>query len=63
MSRPQRIAQYIRNLAYESLIDHERQDDRPDDAPARAPEPTPNYAAWSATSYPIYVPFRAPANG
>lgn len=62
MSRPQRIAQYIQRLAYESLIRHEEKDERPDDAP-RAPDPTPNYASWSATSFSAYVPFRSPTNG
>ena len=62
MSRPQRIAQYIRNLAFESLIEHEQQDVRPEDAPPGATERVPNYSAWSASSYAVYVPFRAPAN-
>jgi len=62
MSRPQRIAQYIRNLAYESLIEHDLKDVRPDDAPPSVPSPTPNYGAWNASSYSIYVPFRAPTN-
>jgi len=62
MSRPQKIAQYIQRLAYESLIDHEDADIRPDDAPPRSSAPSPNYGAWNATSYSIYVPFRAPAN-
>jgi hypothetical protein len=49
-------------LAYESLIDHEEADVRPDDAPPRSETTAPNYGAWNATSYSIYVPFRAPAN-
>jgi len=59
MSRPQRIAQYIQRLAYESLVAHGLRDERPDDAP-RQPEPIPDYGAWNATSYSGYVPFRAP---
>jgi len=62
MPRPQRIAQYIERLAYESLIDHEDADVRPDDAPPRAPEPRMNYAAWDFPSYSSYAPFRAPTN-
>lgn len=62
MSRPQRIAQYIQQLAYQSLIELDERDQRPDDAP-RAPERTPSYESWSATSFSAYVPFRAPTNG
>lgn len=62
MSRPQRIAQYIQQLAYESLIQHHERDERPEDAP-HAPDPSPNCAAWSATSFSAYVPFRSPTNG
>jgi hypothetical protein len=62
MSRPQRIAQYIQRLAYESLIDREDADERPHDAPPRAPEPKLSYAAWDAASYSTYAPFRAPAD-
>jgi hypothetical protein len=62
MSRPQRIAQYIQRLAYESLIDHEDADVRPNDAPPRAPEPKVNYATWDSASYSMYAPFRAPTN-
>jgi hypothetical protein len=63
MSRPQRIAQYIQQLAYQSLIQHDERDERPDDAPPRAPDPTPTYGSWSATSFLAYVPFRSPPNG
>jgi len=59
MSRPQRIAQYIQNLAYQSLVAHEEREDRPDDAPS-APERVSDYTAWKAESYLGYVPFRAP---
>ena len=62
MSRPQRLAQYIRDLAYQSLVEPEEKDVRPDDAPPRAPESNSNYGAWSAANYSVYVPFRAPAN-
>lgn len=59
MSRPQRIAQYIQQLAYESFVAHEVRDERPEDAP-RQPEPIPDFASWNAGSYAVYVPFRAP---
>jgi hypothetical protein len=62
MSRPQRIAQYIQRLAPKDLIRHDERDERPEDAP-RAPAPTPNYAAWNATSFSHYVPFRSPPHG
>lgn len=62
MSRPQRLAQYIQQLAYASLIHHDESDVRPEDAP-RAPDPTPNFAAWNATSFSTYEPFRNPLVG
>jgi hypothetical protein len=62
MPRTQRVAQYIQRLAYESFFQRVERDERPDDAP-RAPEPTPDYAAWNATSYSAYVPFRSPTSG
>jgi len=63
MSRPHRIAQYIQQLAYEALIQHDARDDRPDDAPPGAPTPAPNYASWNATSFSSYVPFRGQTGG
>lgn len=62
MSRPQRIAQYIQRLAYQSLIAHEDADVRPADAPPRAPETRLSHAAWDSSSYSIYAPFRAPTD-
>ena len=61
MSRPQRFAQYIQEVAYQSLIEHEERDERPDDAPS-APEPTPRFSSWNAILLP-YAPFRGPTNG
>ena len=61
MSRPQRIAQYIQRLAYESLIAHEEREVRPDDAP-RAPDPVPDFAMRNVTLFSSYVPFKAPPN-
>ncbi len=60
MPRPQRIAQYIQQIAYQSLIQLDERDERPEDAPPRPPETT--YATWSATSFPAYVPFRVPTS-
>lgn len=62
MSRPQRIAQYIQRLTYESLIQHDERDERPEDAP-RAPDPISKFANWNPTSFAEYVPFRWPTNG
>jgi len=61
MPRAQRIAQYIRQLAYESLLQDEERDDRPEDAPPRASESS--YTSWNATSFAVYVPFRSPPSG
>ena len=62
MPATQRFKQYIQQLAYESLWHHEEHEERPDDVLAPAPSPTPNYAAWNATSFASYVPFRGPTN-
>ena len=61
MSQPQRIAQYIQRLAYETLIDRDERDERPDDAP-QAPQPVPNFVTWYGNAVSGYVPFRAPPN-
>jgi hypothetical protein len=63
MPRTQRVAEYIRRLAYESLFQHEERDERPADVLPRTPESSPNYPSWSATSFSDYVPFRDPTNG
>jgi hypothetical protein len=65
MPRTQRVAQFIQRLAYESIFQtDERDDPRADrEALARLPESTPTYAAWNATSFSTYVPFRGPHNG
>ena len=63
MPRTQRVAQYIQQLAYQTLVQHEERDERPEDALPRASESTPDYASWSATSFSVYVPFRSPTNG
>ena len=63
MPRTQRVAQYIEQLAYTSLFQHEERDERPEDALPRAPAPAPNYGTWNATAFSDYVPFRDPKNG
>jgi hypothetical protein len=63
MFRRQRFAQYIQRLAYENLIHSEERDERPDDVPPKTNEQARSYAAWSATSFSGYVPFREPTNG
>jgi hypothetical protein len=63
MPRTQRVAEYIQRLAYESLFQHDRRDERPEDVLPREPQSGPSYASWSATSFSDYVPFRGPTNG
>jgi len=62
MPRTQRFVQYIQQLAYESLVQHEERDERPDDVLQPEPSAAPTYSAWSATSFASYVPFRTPTN-
>lgn len=61
MPRAQRVAAYIRRLAYESLLQPEEREERPEDL-LRVRESSPNYPSWSATSFSVYVPFRSPTN-
>ena len=65
MPRTQRVAQFIQRLAYESIFQPEERDEPRADREAltRLPESTPTYAAWNATSFSSYVPFRGPHNG
>jgi hypothetical protein len=63
MQRPKRVAQYIQQLAYETLYQQEARDERPDDVLPSPGARTPSYATWSATSFSDYVPFRIPTNG
>ena len=61
MSRTQRFAQYIQEIAYLNLVEHEERDVRPDDAPS-APDPLPRFSSWNAILLP-YTPYRGPTNG
>jgi hypothetical protein len=63
MSRKERVGQYIQRLAFETLRSREEHEERPKDVLPGIPQPTPSYAAWSATSFAGYVPFRGSANG
>jgi hypothetical protein len=63
MPRTQRVAQYIQQLALEKIFQDEANETPPDDAPTRAGDENSNYAAWNATSFSAYVPFRGPING
>jgi hypothetical protein len=61
MPRTQRFVQYVQQLAYENVWEQEERGERPDDV-LSPPEPEPKYAAWNATSFASYVPFRNPTN-
>ena len=61
MPRTQRFVQYIQQLAYQSLVQHEERDEKPEDV-LSPPAAEPNYAAWNATSFATYVPFRSPTS-
>ncbi len=63
MPARERFAQYIQRLAYENLVHLEERDERPDDVPPQAVDQGRSYAAWSATSFSGFVPFRAPSDG
>jgi hypothetical protein len=63
MRKSHKIAEYIQRLAYETLCTREERDERPEDVRPDWPPQTPTYAAWSATSFAGYVPFRGPARG
>ena len=63
MSPTKRVAQYIQQLAYEALFQPDERDEWPEDVVQRPPHPIGSYAAWSATSFSSYVPFRVPMSG
>lgn len=60
MPRTERVAQHIQELAYARILEQRELDERPEDAKARPGETVPHYAAWNATSFSGYVPFRGP---
>jgi hypothetical protein len=60
MPRIQRFAQNIQRMTYVSFFKPEPRDHRPDDVLVRDAEPVSSFAAWSATSFSGYVPYRNP---
>ena len=61
MPRIQRFAHTIQRLAYVNFFKPEQRDARrPDDVLVREAEPPTSFAAWSATSFTGYVPYRNP---
>jgi hypothetical protein len=63
MPNTQRVAQYIQRLAYETLLAHDQDDERPEDAQPSARGSSPDYPMWNASSFPVYVPFRSSRSG
>jgi hypothetical protein len=60
--RIQRFAHTVQRLAYVNFFKPEQRDDRrPDDVLARDGQPVSASAAWSATSYSEFVPYRNPS--
>ena len=60
MPRIQRFAHTIQRLTYVNFFKPEQREARPDDVLVRDPEPPTSFAAWSATSFTGYVPYRNP---
>lgn len=60
MPRIQRFAHTVQRLAYVKLFKPEQRDVRPDDVLVPEREPPENFAAWSATSFSGFVPYRNP---
>lgn len=61
MPRIQRFAHTVQRLAYVNFFKPEQRDARPDDVLVPESEPAPtSFAAWSATSFTGYVPYRNP---
>jgi hypothetical protein len=59
--RIQRFAHTVQRLAYVNFFKPERRDERrPSDVLARDSQPASTSAAWSATSYSEFVPYRNP---
>jgi hypothetical protein len=59
--RIQRFAHTVQRLAYVKLFKPEQRDVRPDDVLVPEAEKSSRYAAWSATSFSEFVPYRDPA--
>lgn len=63
MPKIQRFAHSIQRITYVNFFRPEPRDLRPEEITAPATRlDTPNYAAWSATSYSGFVPFSSPTS-
>jgi len=60
MPRIQRFAHSIQRITYVNFFKPEPQDQRPDDVLTCDAEPAASFAAWSATSFSGFVPYRNP---
>jgi hypothetical protein len=58
--RIQRFAHTVQRLAYVKVFKPDQRDVRPDDVLVPESQPAPTSAAWSATSFSTYVPYRNP---
>jgi len=58
--RIQRFAHTVQRLAYLKLFKPEQREVRPDDVLVPESEPASTHAAWSATSFSGFVPYRDP---
>ena len=61
MPRIQRFAHSVQRLAYVKMFKPDQRDVRPDDLLVPEPETPATFAAWSATSFSEFVPYRNPA--
>ena len=61
MPRIQRFAHTVQRLAYVKIFKPDQRDVRPDDVLVPEAETPSSFAAWSATSFSGYVPYRNPS--
>jgi len=59
--RIQRFAHTVQRIAYVNFFRPEQREVRPDDVLVRESEPPAPFAAWSATSFSEFVPYRNPS--
>jgi hypothetical protein len=59
--RIQRFAHTVQRLAYVNFFKPEQRDVRPDDVLVPESEPASTSAAWSATSFSGFVPYKNPS--
>ena len=60
MPRIQRFAHTVQRLAYVNFFKPQERDPRPDDVLVRERGAPTSFAAWSATSFSEFVPYRNP---